>query len=146
MSSTVETAGIQALSHVTIVVPDQAEALEWYTETFGFEVRADEPFETPDGSAGRWVTVGVRGQADVEIALIDPDPELYPPAVVERYEAWIGGIPPLVFATEDCRDTVEELEARGVTITEEPVDLPWGTSAMVADPYGNEFNVMEPVA
>lgn len=143
MRSTVTSTGIEAVSHVTVVVPDQAEALEWYTETLGFEVRADEAFETPEGATGRWITVGVPGQADLEIALVDPDPELYPPETVEAFESRIGTLPPLVLSTADCRATVAELESRGVTVTEEPEELPWGVSAMVADPYGNEFNVMQ---
>ena len=49
----------------------------------------------------------------------------------------------LVLSTADCRATVAELESRGVTVTEEPEELPWGVSAMIADPYGNEFNVMQ---
>jgi len=143
MSSTAESLGITALSHVTLVVPDQAEAVDWYTETLGFEVRADDAFETPDGRSGRWVTLGVPGQAGVEVAVVAPDPDRYDPEMVETYESWIGGLPPLVLATADCRATVAELASRGVTVTEEPVDLPWGVSAMVADPWGNEFNVMQ---
>lgn len=146
MPSAIETAGIESISHVTLVVPDQAEALEWYTETFGFEVRADEPFETPEGAEGRWITVGVPGQDGLEITLLSPDPALYPPEAVESYESWIGRLPPLVLSTGDCRETVAELESRGVTVTEEPVEYPWGTSAMIADPWGNEFNVMESLA
>lgn len=146
MPSSAGSTGIQSLSHVTLVVPDQDEALAWYTETFGFEVRADEAFETPDGSTGRWVTIGVPGQPDVEIALVDPDPALYPPDAVAQHESWLGNLPPLVLTTDDCRATVAELERRGVTVTEAPTDLPWGVSAMVADPYGNEYNVMQPAA
>ena len=42
--------------------------------------------------------------------------------------------------TSDCDAAVERLRAAGVTITEEPVDQPWGERvARVLDPDGNEI-------
>lgn len=52
------------LTHVTVIVEDADEALEWYTETFGFEVRADEEFDP----GVRWLTVASPA-ADTEIGL-----------------------------------------------------------------------------
>lgn len=41
--------------------------------------------------------------------------------------------------TADCDAAVERVRAAGVTVTEEPVDQPWGERvARVLDPDGNE--------
>src|SRR3569833_1950082 len=52
---------VTKLSHVTIIVPDQNEALTWYTEKFGFEKRAD---DTGSMAGYRWLTVAPRGQTN----------------------------------------------------------------------------------
>jgi catechol 2,3-dioxygenase-like lactoylglutathione lyase family enzyme len=33
------------LTHVTVLVDDQDEAIEYYTETLGFDLRADDAFD-----------------------------------------------------------------------------------------------------
>lgn len=131
---------LNRVSHVSIVVRDQQEALDWYTEKFGFEVVADDAM---DDREGRWLTVAPPAQAELEI-LLEPlswglageDPEAKQ-AVVGR-----NG---LVFGVDDCRATVEELRERGVEIVSEPEELPWGISALVEDLYGNVHNVVEPL-
>lgn len=52
---------INRLSVATIWVTDQNEALRFYTEKLGFEIRAD--FTNGDY---RWLTVGLKGQPDLE--------------------------------------------------------------------------------
>ncbi|WP_227374604.1 hypothetical protein [Haladaptatus halobius] len=48
-----------------------------------------------------------------------------------------------VLETDDCRGTVADLKARGVTVTSAPEEVPWGVSAMVEDLYGNPYNLVE---
>jgi catechol 2,3-dioxygenase-like lactoylglutathione lyase family enzyme len=134
--------GIARLSHLTLAVEDVEESLTWFTEMLGFEKRADEVFEGESGQEGRWVTVAAPGD-DLEIALIVPDPKLCEAAAWGALEATRGTDHWWTFSTDDCRETVATLEAKGVTVTLEPVDLPWGVQAMIADPCGNEFTLME---
>jgi len=123
---------ITKLSHVTIIVPDQNEALTWYTEKFGFEKRADDA----GSMAGyRWLTVAPRGQASPEIALFQ--------ARDDRERSWVGQGTLWVLETDDCRATCKELAARGVTILSPPDQLPWGVSAIIQDLYGNPYNLLE---
>lgn len=63
--------GIELLGIVTLVVNDQAEALEVYTGTLDFETRSDEAFER-DGETGRWLPVGVSGDG-IDVALVTAD-------------------------------------------------------------------------
>lgn len=45
--------------------------------------------------------------------------------------------------TDDCDAAVEHLRAHGVTVTEEPADMPWGErAARVEDPDGNRLLVL----
>src|SRR5258706_10927181 len=55
---------IKRLGVTGIYVKDQNEALRFYTEKLGFEIRADVTME-----GYRWLTVGVKGQPDLEIGL-----------------------------------------------------------------------------
>jgi catechol 2,3-dioxygenase-like lactoylglutathione lyase family enzyme len=61
---------ITKLSHITIFVKDQEKAKDFYVNKLGFEVRTD---ATMDGGF-RWLTVGPKGQPDLEIVLVEPKP------------------------------------------------------------------------
>ncbi len=123
---------ISRLTHVTIVVRDQDEALAWYQDKFGFEVVTDDS-ETIPGS--RWLTVKPKEQEGLEIILF--------PAQQEYEKAWVGQGALWVLETDDCRKTCEELEAKGVKILTPPQERPWAIMATVEDLYGNPFNLME---
>lgn len=128
MASTTDGTGITGLSHVTVHVPDLDEALAWYTETLGFVERADEAFD-----GGRWLTVAPAADSPVEMVLMEPDDG----ARVGQGTTW-------VLTTADCRATHETLRERGVTFHSPPEAVPWGVSAVFADPYGNPYNLLEP--
>ena len=126
------------LSHVTVLVKDQDEALKWYTEKLGLEVRMDAPM-----GEGRWLTVGVPGQKDLELVLATPCPESTAERTAEL-TALIGKGPMFAFDTGDCRKTYDELVGRGVTFTKPPEEADWGVFAMFKDLYGNDFILVEP--
>jgi predicted enzyme related to lactoylglutathione lyase len=48
-----------------------------------------------------------------------------------------------VIETDDCRRTVEELKARGVTFLQEPQDRPYGIEALFRDDSGNWFSLTQ---
>lgn len=127
------------ISHVGLVVGDQRKALDWYTSKLDFEVRMDSPF--PDDPDQRWLTVGVPGQdlqvvlEPLEWGLAGDDPE-------EKQA--VMGRQGLILTTDDCRETIEELRDRGVTVASEPMEVPWGISAIIEDLDGNTHNVLEP--
>lgn len=125
---------LNRVSHVSIVVRDQQEALEWFTEKLGFEVVADEEMDDRDG---RWLTVAPPAQAELEIVL---EPQTWGLVGGETEVGHDG----LVFGVDDCRETVEGLRDRGVEIVQEPEEHPWGVSALFEDLYGNVHNIVEP--
>jgi predicted enzyme related to lactoylglutathione lyase len=122
---------INKISHITIIVRDQDEALKWYTEKFGFEKRADDAASMP---GYRWLTIAPKGQKEPEIVLFK--------ARDAKEQGWVGQGTLWMLQADDCRATCKELAARGVKIISEPQDYPWGTAATVEDLYGNPFNIL----
>lgn len=129
---------LNRVSHVSLVVRDQDEALGWYRDKLGFEVCVDETLE--DGR--RWLTVAPPSQAELEI-LLEPLDWGLGGGDPEAKEALVGRNG-FVFGVDDCRSTVEELSNRGVEILQQPEEGPQGVSALIADLYGNVHNLLEP--
>jgi catechol 2,3-dioxygenase-like lactoylglutathione lyase family enzyme len=131
---------ITRLTHATIWVLDQDQALAFYQDKLGFEVRSDQLMDT-----FRWVTVGPREQPDLEIVLLVPGPPMMPPEAAEQIKALIGkgAMGSGVFGTDDCRATYETLKARGVEFLQEPAERFYGTEALFRDPFGNWFSLTE---
>ena len=132
------------LTHVTVVVKDQEEALRWYTEKLGFEKRADDSTTMP---GLRWLTVAPQGQTEPEIVLNQPDTRIMGKEhdeMMNRLRSSIGKNPTWVLWTDDCMRTYEELVKRGVKFPFPPQRQPWGLSAVFEDLYGNPYNLLEP--
>jgi catechol 2,3-dioxygenase-like lactoylglutathione lyase family enzyme len=135
---------IKQLSHVNVWVHDQDEALAFYTDKLGFEVRED--ITLAELGDFRWLTVGLKGQDDVALALMAiPGPPVFEPETAEQIRAVMakGVAGGLFYESDDCRATYEELKGRGVEFTEEPSERPYGVDAALRDPSGNAIRVVE---
>ncbi|MET7772814.1 VOC family protein [Nocardia sp. NPDC005366] len=125
-----------ALTHVSILVGDQDEALEFYRDVIGFEVRQDVAFP-----GGRWLTVGPVAQPGLEFLLENPD--MVPvPALREAALARLasGAQSTLIFTTEDVDATFARLRDAGVGIDQEPISQPYGVrDCGFRDPWGNHL-------
>src|SRR6478672_1699630 len=109
---------INKLSVVTIWVTDQNEALRFYTEKMGFEIRTDVTV-----GDYRWLTVGWKGQPDLELHLeiIKPGGMLTQEEadqLTRLVQAGKLGIGP--WKTANCQETYETLKARGVDFVQPP--------------------------
>jgi len=127
-----------------IWVHDQEEALAFYTQKLGFEVRAD--VTLPELGDFRWLTVGPPGQEDVSVVLMAiPGPPVMDAETAEQVRTLMGkGFAGTVFlTTDDCRASYEELRARGVEFTETPEERPYGIDAGFRDPSGNTFRLTQ---
>lgn len=129
---------ISRVTHVTVLVADIDEAIEWYTSTFGFELRNDEEF----APGMRWVTVAP-ADGETEIVLQEPSEAFHGEAPAAAMRERIGRGTMTVLAVDDCHETVDELDGRGVEITTEPEEVPWGIHAIIEDLYGNPYNLVE---
>jgi catechol 2,3-dioxygenase-like lactoylglutathione lyase family enzyme len=131
---------ITALSHTTIWVLDQDEALEFYTQKLGFEVNTDATMDD-----FRWLTVSAPGQPDYELVLLVPGAPMMDEQSAEQLEALVakGALGASAFETDDCRATYEELSGRGVTFLSEPTERFYGIEATFRDNSGNWFSMTE---
>jgi catechol 2,3-dioxygenase-like lactoylglutathione lyase family enzyme len=135
---------ISRMSHTTIFVLNQQDALEFYTQKLGFEVRMD---QTMDGGF-RWLTVGPRTQPDLEIVLMEVKAgPMMDEATAQQFRTLIekGKMGAGVFQTPDCRKTYEELKAKGVQFLSPPQERFYGVEAILKDNSGNWFSMTQPI-
>ena len=136
---------IQRQSHSTIYVIDQEEALGFYRDALGFEVRTDLPM-TQEGSV-RWLTLSPKGQPDLEIVLmpVTPGPVFDAEAAEQMKELVRGGSIGIgVFETDDVRGDYERLSKQGAEFVSLPEEKFYGTEAIVKDNSGNWFSLTQP--
>ncbi|HYM57375.1 MAG TPA: VOC family protein [Solirubrobacteraceae bacterium] len=131
-----------SITHSSIFVFDQDEALDFYVGKLGLEVAAD-----VDMGFMRWLTVRVPGEPGREILLEKPGvPSMDENAGEQVRELMTKGALGLAFilTTQDCRKTHEELVARGVEFTEEPTEHFYGIDCGLRDPFGNQLRITQP--
>jgi len=135
---------LKQLTNVQVWVLDQDEALKFYTEKLGMELRED--VTVPEMGNFRWLSVGVPGQDDVSIALLDiPGPPVFEQETRQKILDLLarGAAGGLFFTTDDAQKSYEELKSRGVEFTQEPTEQPYGIDAGFRDSSGNHFRMMQ---
>ncbi len=119
-----------ALNYVSVVsvfVSDQDRAIDFFVNKLGFEKTTDVPF----GEGERWIEVKA------------PDGQ----TTINLYKApgegpASDGFSRVAFYSDDVRGTVEEMRSKGVEITEDPNEQPWGVQAQFKDPDGNGYVIV----
>jgi uncharacterized glyoxalase superfamily protein PhnB len=132
------------LATAQLWVHDQDEALAFYTQKLGMEVRSD--VTMPEMGNFRWLTVSPPGQEDVNIVLMAiPGPPVMNDATAGQVRDLMGkGFAGTVFlTTDDCQASYEELKERGVEFTEPPEERPYGVDSGLRDPSGNSIRLTE---
>jgi uncharacterized glyoxalase superfamily protein PhnB len=132
------------ISNTQLWVHDQDEALAFWTEKVGMEVRSDVTLE--EMGDFRWLTVGPPGQEDVTIVLmaIPGPPVMDSETAGQVADLMAKGFAGTVFlTTEDCRASYEELKARGVEFSEAPEERPYGIDSGFRDPSGNSIRLTQ---
>ncbi len=135
---------LKSLTNVTLWVHDQDEALAFYTEKVGLELRDD--VTVPELNNFRWLTVGIPGQ-DVAVSLVAvPGPPVFDAETREQIMTVMakGAAGGLIFSTDDCRASFEELKNKGVEFQQEPTEQPYGLDAAFRDPSGNQARMVQP--
>lgn len=121
-----------------IYVKDQNEALRFYTEKLGFEIRAD----VTNGDF-RWLGVGLKDQPEMQFGLLalKPGPNLTEEDVqVMTRLVEEGKLRGGVWKTDDCQKTYDDLNAKGVEFIMPPTERPYGVvEAVFKDNSGNVF-------
>src|SRR5881392_2945024 len=104
---------LKKLTTAMVWVHDQDEALAFYTDKLGLELRDD--VTVPELGNFRWLTVGVPGQPDVAVTLMAvPGAPVFDAETREQIMALMakGAAGGLFFTTDDCRATFEQLKSR----------------------------------
>jgi uncharacterized glyoxalase superfamily protein PhnB len=132
------------IANAQLWVHDQEEALAFYTEKLGMEVRVD--VTLPEMGDFRWLTVSPPGQEDFSIVLMEiPGEPVMTSESAEQVRAVMAkGFAGTVFlTTDDCQASYEELKARGVEFTEAPEQRPYGIDSGFRDPSGNSLRLTQ---
>jgi catechol 2,3-dioxygenase-like lactoylglutathione lyase family enzyme len=130
-----------AITHHSIFVLDQDDALDFYVNKLGLEVAVD-----ADLGFMRWLTVRVPGESGREVLLERPGPPAMDEATADQVrELLTKGATGLAFilTTDDCRRTYDELRSRGVEFTQEPMQQSYGIDCALRDPFGNHIRISQ---
>ena len=127
---------INGYAYITLLVNDQDEAIAFYQEKLGLEVRMDVPFSPEE----RWVTVAPVGALYPEISLTKASNSAQHGAVGQQTADTVM----MVLTTEDVVQSRAELVSRGVNVVSELESVPWGRYFSLKDPYGNLIDVLQP--
>jgi catechol 2,3-dioxygenase-like lactoylglutathione lyase family enzyme len=130
------------LHHCFLSVDDHDRAIAFYRDALGFEVRNDVGY-----NGMRWVTLGVPAQPEVNIVLEPPaaDPAISPSDREALSDLLAKGLlGRLNFSTSDLEGTFDRVQATGVDIVQEPMDMPYGTrECAFRDPAGNLIRIIQ---
>ena len=134
---------IRKMSHATIFVNNQDEALAFYRDKLGFKLHTDAMV----GADFRWLTITAPDQPDFELILMEPKGGmLMDDATAGQLREIMnkGVLGAGAFHTDDCRGTYEELKSKGVQFVSAPAERPYGIEAVFKDNSGNWFSLTEP--
>ena len=131
-----------ATTHHGIFVTDQDEALDFYVGKLGLTVSAD-----IDLGMMRWLTVQVPGdERHILLELVGGPGHSAEVADQVRDVLSKGGMGlSLILTTDDAHATYAELRDKGVEVSEEPVERPYGIDFGLRDPFGNGIRITQPV-
>ena len=127
------------LKFMSVMVENQDRALEFYTNSLGFEKVSDIPM-----GPFRWLTVSSPdGVGGAELVL---EPMGFPPSRAYQKALFEAGIPALALITRDVRAEYERLKTRGVRFRGEPTSMGPITAVLFEDGCGNLINLVQPGA
>jgi uncharacterized glyoxalase superfamily protein PhnB len=132
------------IANAQLWVHDQEQALAFYTEKLGFEIRAD--VTLPELGNFRWLTVGPAAQPDIAIVLMAiPGPPVMDVDTAQQVRTLMAkGFAGTIFlTTDDCHAAYQELKGRGVEFVEQPEERPYGIDSAFRDPSGNHIRLTQ---
>jgi len=123
------------ITRTSVLVDDQAKALDFYTRVLGFVKKTDIPL-----GEHRWLTVVGPDDAEGVELLLEPDEH---PAARAFKEALVAdGIPFASFTVEDVEAEHAHLTAAGVVFTQPPTPSGPVVTAVLDDTCGNLVQIV----
>jgi catechol 2,3-dioxygenase-like lactoylglutathione lyase family enzyme len=127
----------QNLAHIAVVVRDYDEAIQYYTNTLGFNLIED----TVLSDVKRWVMVQPQGASNGCMLLLA---KAATPEQAKSIGYQTGGRVFLFLYTDNFYRDYENYTAKGVVFTIPPHEEDYGTVAVFKDLYGNLWDLIEP--
>lgn len=127
----------QSISNIALIVPDYDAALSFYVGVLGFDLKSD--VLQPDGK--RWVTVCPPGNSATCLLLAKAATD----EEISRVGNQTGGCVFLFLSTDNFDRDYDVMRNKGVTFLERPRIEPFGKVAVFTDPFGNKWDLIEPV-
>lgn len=127
----------QVISAVTVLVPEYDAGISFFVETLGFDLIED----TPLSPTKRWVLVAPPGSNETRLLLAKADGQ----AQANRVGDQTGNRVFLFLQTDDFNRDYDRYRAADVRFLESPRHEPYGTVAVFEDPFGNKWDLIEPV-
>lgn len=133
---------LKSIQISSIYVPDQDQALDFYVGKVGMQVHTD-----LDLGFMRWLTVCVPGDRSRAVLLEKIGGPYMDDRTAEQVREVLskgasGGH--LFLTVDDARKTYDDLVAKGVEVTQEPTEQPYGIDFGVRDPFGNSVRFNQP--
>lgn len=126
----------QHIAHITLVVNDYDEAIQFYIEKLGFDLIAD----TVLSETKRWVLVRPKGETGCCLLLAEAANEQQINSIGNQ----TGGRVFLFLYTDDFWRDYNQMLSNGITFVRPPVKEEYGTIAVFKDLYGNLWDLIEP--
>ena len=127
------------ITMTSVLVDDQAKALDFYTQVLGFEKK----HEVPMGDSA-WITVvSPQARDGVELVL---EPDQHPAARPFKEALVADGIPFTAFTVDDVEAEHTRLASAGVVFTQPPTRMGPVTTAVFDDTCGNLIQIQSPVS
>ncbi|MEO1438366.1 MAG: VOC family protein [Bacteroidota bacterium] len=128
----------QFLHTIALVVRDYDEAIQYYTQTLGFELVED----TQLSSVKRWVRVKFPGSEGCQLLLAKASTPEQEQAIGHQ----TGGRVFLFLYTDDFWRDYNRYREAGVEFIREPATHEYGTVSVFKDLYGNLWDLIEPTS
>lgn len=123
------------IGHITIFVKNYEEAVKFYVESMGFELKTDIPF----GNGFRWVTVAPPRSNGSDIVFVVADTEEKARRIGNQAADHVF----LTIETDDCVRDYNIMKSKGVKFYGEPKKELYGTEVVFEDLYGNLFDLIQ---
>lgn len=126
----------QHIAHISLLVSDYDEAINFYTQKLNFTLIED----TPIGDDKRWVLVAPAGSRECCLLLAKASSDEQKKFIGKQ----TGGRVFLFLYTDDFERDYQNLIRENIQILRAPKQESYGTVAVFADLYGNLWDLIEP--
>ena len=123
------------IGHITLLIKNFDEALDFYVEKMGFKKCRDDKF----GEDMRWVTVSSKDQPDLELTFVLADTEEKIKAVGKQARDHVL----MTLQTDNCKRDYKAMKAKGIKFYGEPTKQMYGVDVVFEDLYGNLYDLVQ---